>query len=302
MKDRILVYLNIFATGEPDDLAEELKKKLKLDDATFQQHAHDMRSAILHQYSQFSISTIDAFFQKVIRSFTREAGLMGDYRLEVEQDNVLEEVIDNLIDELGNNKELTEWVVDFAKENLENERAWDVRLSLIEFAKEIFRDEFKDIEESVINQTGDRNFFKRFRDKLWAEKNKFLSQGEQLGKQALDIMQTAGWTPSDIAWGQQSGLFTFFEMFAYEKNIKEFKTPSDRIQNVFDIAENWPNKTHKTPQRDHRTRTHETYSNQTKARGPVRKILSCCIKRRSRASKSICLRTHSRYLPKTKRV
>ena len=141
-----------------------------------------MRSAILHQYSQFSISTIDAFFQKVIRSFTREAGLMGDYRLEVEQDNVLEEVIDNLIDELGNNKELTEWVVDFAKENLENERAWDVRLSLIEFAREIFRDEFKDIEESVMNRTGDRNFFKRFRDKLWAEKNKFLSSGRTTWK------------------------------------------------------------------------------------------------------------------------
>ncbi|HET6540331.1 MAG TPA: UvrD-helicase domain-containing protein, partial [Chryseolinea sp.] len=37
MKDRILVYQNIFATGEPDELAKELKKELKLDDATFQQ-------------------------------------------------------------------------------------------------------------------------------------------------------------------------------------------------------------------------------------------------------------------------
>ena len=80
------------------------------------------------------------FFQKVIRSFTREAGLVGDYRLEVDQDAVLEEVIDNLIDELGENSELTDWVVDFAKENLENERSWDVRYSLIEFAREIFRE------------------------------------------------------------------------------------------------------------------------------------------------------------------
>ena len=208
MKDRILVYLNIFATGEPDELAKELKKELKLDDATFQQHAHSMQAAILHQYSQFSISTIDAFFQKVIRAFTREAGLMGDYRLEVEQDQVLEEVIDNLIDELGNNKELTEWVVDFAKENLENERAWDVRLSLIEFAKEIFRDEFKDIEEDVIQQTSDRNFFKRLRDKLWAEKNNFLSRVEGPAKEALDIMQTAGWTLSGHKlW---KGLWSFY--------------------------------------------------------------------------------------------
>ena len=94
--------------------------------STFRQYAQEAQSAILHKYAQFSISTIDAFFQKVIRSFTREAGLVGDYRLEVDQTAVLEEVIDNLIDELGSNKELTDWVVEFAKENLENERAWDV--------------------------------------------------------------------------------------------------------------------------------------------------------------------------------
>ena len=102
---------------------------------------------------------------------------MGDYRLEVEQDNILEEVIDNLIDELGSNKELTEWLVDFATENLESERAWDVRFSLIEFAKEIFKDEFRDIEEDVIRRTGDRNFFRDFRNKLWATKNNFFESG-----------------------------------------------------------------------------------------------------------------------------
>ena len=100
---------------------QELKKELDLDDSTFRQHAQEIQSAILHQYAQFSISTIDAFFQKVIRSFTREAGLMDDYHLEVDQDEILEQVIDNLIDELGSNKELTQWVVDFARENLENE-------------------------------------------------------------------------------------------------------------------------------------------------------------------------------------
>ena len=138
-------------------------------------------------FDQFSISTIDAFFQKVIRSFTREAGLVGDYRLEVEQDTVLEEVIDNLIDELGSNKELTDWVVEFAKENLENERAWDVRASLIEFAKEIFRDEFKDIEDEVLRtDTSDRNFFQDLREKLWAEKNRLLkSAPRHLAKEAL---------------------------------------------------------------------------------------------------------------------
>lgn len=242
MKDRILHYLHKFSNGLSDNVADELKRELKLDDTTFRQHAQDIQSAILHEYAQFSISTIDAFFQRVIRSFTREAGLMGDYRLEVEQENVLEEVIDNLVDELGSNTELTDWVVDFAKENLENERPWDVRFSLIEFAKEIFRDEFKEIEETVAQQTGERNFFKQLREKLWATKNRFLAQIEQPAKEALDLMRSAGWKLSDLNYGQSSGLFTFFEMFAHQKNLKAFKPFSTRITDFFDVAENWPNK------------------------------------------------------------
>lgn len=242
MKDRILLYLDNFAKGITDELAGELKEELNLDDSTFRQQAQAIQSDILHQYAQFAISTIDAFFQKVIRSFTREAGLMGDYRLEVEQDNVLEEVIDNLIDELGKNKELTDWVVDFAKENLENERAWDVRLSLMEFAKEIFRDEFKEIEEDVIQRTGRPNFFRLLRDKLWAEKNRFLSEVQAAAKEALSVMKAHNLTNAEIAFGQGSGLFTFFEMFASEKSLKDFKPIGERVKNLFDVAENWPSK------------------------------------------------------------
>ncbi|MBK7651647.1 MAG: hypothetical protein IPJ20_14215 [Flammeovirgaceae bacterium] len=51
----------------------------------------------------------------------------------------MEEVIDNLIDELGTNEQLTKWVVEFANENLANERAWDVRSSLISFSEEILK-------------------------------------------------------------------------------------------------------------------------------------------------------------------
>jgi ATP-dependent helicase/nuclease subunit A len=220
MKDRILSYLDDFANDRPNELAGELKEALDMDDQTFREHAQAIQSEILHQYSQFSISTIDAFFQKVIRAFTREAGLMGDYRLEVEQDNVLEEVVDNLIDELGTNKELTDWVVDFAKENLENERAWDIRLSLIEFAKEIFKEEFKDIEEQVITQTNNRNFFNLLRDKLWVRKAKFFNAIEAPALEALQIIHTEGWSVSDFSYGQNSGLFTFLNKFAGEKNVK----------------------------------------------------------------------------------
>ena len=239
MKDRILEYLNTFARGQNNELTKELKESLHLDDATFQQYAQEAQAAILHKYDQFSISTIDAFFQKVIRSFTREAGLVGDYRLEVETDAVLEEVIDNLMDELGNNKELTDWVVEFAKENLENERPWDVRSNLIEFASEIFREEFKEIEDEVINTTSSRKYFHDLRKTLLKERDYFLDKGEALAKKALSIIDEEGWIESDIKYGKGSGLFGFLQKYAFDKTVKGKPEASDRVRD-FMIAANWP--------------------------------------------------------------
>lgn len=241
MKDRILAYLDDFAKGTTNELAMELQTELQLDTSTFQQYAQEAQAAILHKYDRFSISTIDAFFQKVIRSFTREAGLVGDYRLEVEQDTVLEEVIDNLIDELGPNRELTDWVVEFAKENLENERAWDVRTSLLEFSQQIFREEFKAIDTELLKTTADRGYFQRLKDTLWQEKNKFLHAVQEHAHAILRVMTQEGWSPSDFYYGEKSGLFTFLRMCAELKDVRAIKEPSTRVREVFTIPKNWPN-------------------------------------------------------------
>ena len=242
MKDRILAYLDAFANGKPNELADELKAELGLDDSTFRQYAQEVQGEVLHQYAQFSISTIDAFFQKVIRAFTREAGLVGDYRLEVEHDAVVEEVIDNLIDELGNNQELTEWVIEFARENLENERAWDVRSSLIEFTAEIFREEFKLVEERINEATVNRKYFKDLRERLAKRRQTFIDQISRPAAEVQQIIASYGWDPSDLYYGNTSGLFTFLENCASLKSISSFKIPGSRIRDNFTSAEKWPSK------------------------------------------------------------
>lgn len=243
MKDRILAYLEDFSKGKQNELALELQQELDIDAQTFQQNSQAVQASILHQYAQFSISTIDAFFQKVIRSFTRESGLIGDYRLEVDHDAILEEVIDNLIDELGSNKDLTDWVVEFAKENLENERAWDVRFSLIEFAKEIFREEFKAIEDQLTQTTSDVSVFRKIRDKLWSTKNFFIEQVSGPAKEFLAILESNQFTIDDFSYGKTSGLLGFFTQFAFEKNLSKYKPIGGRVLNHFNgRPANWPSK------------------------------------------------------------
>jgi ATP-dependent helicase/nuclease subunit A len=242
MKDRILAYLDEFANGRGGDLASELKTELQLDDSTFQQYAQEVQSAILHEYSHFSISTIDAFFQKVIRSFTREAGLTGDYRLEIDQDPVLEEVIDSLIDELGNNKILTDWVVEFARENLENERSWDVRNSLLDFSREIFREEFKAVEDQVRKSTADPNYFKNLKQRLNEVRAKFLAGISQPAKSALAVISAQEWTISDLNYGKGSGILTFLELCAGLKRVKDLREPGPRVKAFAESASAWVNR------------------------------------------------------------
>ena len=244
MKDRILAYLDDFANGRngrDSELVDELKKELNLDDNSFQERSQVVQQEILHNYSQFSISTIDAFFQKVIRSFTREAGLMGDYRLEVEQDLVLEEVIDDLIDELGSNKELTGWVVEFAKENLENERAWDVRQNLREFAEQIFREEFKVIEDDLYKKSSEKDFFRLLLKQLQDVKWSFVKYVEARASEGLEIIANNSFSPDDFKYAGGAG-YKFFKKLTKLKGVHDFEEPGVQVTRDLQVAENWPKK------------------------------------------------------------
>lgn len=239
MKDRILACLDDFANGRPNALADELKQLLKLDDLTFRERSEEVQTFILHKYSQFSISTIDAFFQKVIRSFTRESGLVGDYRLEVEHDEVMEEVINNLIDELGTNLELTKWVVEFAKENLANERAWDVRYSLLDFSREIFREEFKQIEDEVIKKTGERDYFKFLLKTLQDTKWMYIRYITSRAKEAFAIIEENQLLPEDFKYNGSPG-YSFFRKLANLTVVSKFEEPGVTITRDLTDPKNWP--------------------------------------------------------------
>jgi len=247
MKDRVLAYLAAFSAvsaespKDAEQLAAELKEDLKLDDPTFRQNSNELLTRILHQYDQFSVSTIDAFFQRVIRSFTREAGLLGDYRLEVDQEAVLSEVVDNLIDELKENHELTDWVVSYALENLESDKSWDIRKQLVEFSGEIFRDEFKAIEDDFYERTADQKFFGKLQADLSKIRNDFIEKVSVPAREMKEVMRVKGWWVDHIKGGKNSGLKGFFETFCKVNSVKELKL-GEKMQNEFLDAGYWPSK------------------------------------------------------------
>ena len=239
MKARIMQYIDDFAKGKFNELANEIKQTLGINDQELIKKSLDVQSAILHHYSQFAISTIDAFFQKVIRSFTREAGLLGNFRLEVDNDLVLGEVIGELMDELGTNEQLTDWVVQFSKERLLEGENWNITDALLSFSKEIFTEQFKLKEESILKPFENNiNPYGETVTILKSEIDQFFRFMKGQATLALRLLDDNSITAYDFNYKDDGTPYKYFAQFA----VEEYQEAKTRVLGPMDDAKMWPAK------------------------------------------------------------
>ncbi|HEY9049091.1 MAG TPA: UvrD-helicase domain-containing protein [Ohtaekwangia sp.] len=240
MKDRIIRYLDDFVKGKSEDLATEIINDFNAEGRIFTpkqfaDRSREVLSLILHHYSQFSVSTIDAFFQRVIRSFTRETNLLGNFRLEVDNDLVLEEVIDQVMDNLSDDEELRGWVLEFSLERLVEGKDWDIRAALLDFSKEIFKEEFKAIEDQVLRITENKEFFKSIRVKLQQVVKEFESRVLQTSRNLLKEFHAHGLSISDFKYGKTGSIYSYVAGLE-----EEIKLPGVRVMNMLQDSSEWP--------------------------------------------------------------
>ena len=100
MKSRILKEIHLLASGQPSSYLDNLCRELSLDAATVRRRAREVRSKILHDYSRFTVLTIDTFFQRILRAFIKELGIDLNYNVEIETASVLTKSADTLIEQL----------------------------------------------------------------------------------------------------------------------------------------------------------------------------------------------------------
>ncbi|MEL6152689.1 MAG: UvrD-helicase domain-containing protein, partial [Bacteroidota bacterium] len=202
MKHRILVYLHDLAQGMPNALSATLLREGRWDKDTLQVRARAVLSAILHQYTRFSVSTIDSFLQKVIRGFAQELGLQSKFRVELEQAPVLEKLIDDLVIAAGHDEQLQQWLVAFAEDKLLNGKQWNLKRDLTGLGYEIFKESFGVYEAPLVAATSDRAALQHLLERLHACIGYFETHLQGLGQQALQAIQRAGLEVSDFAYGK----------------------------------------------------------------------------------------------------
>jgi len=204
MKTRILGELNKLAKGIESDYLKGLKEEFKLSESEIRHKANQILTLLLHDFSKFSVSTIDKFFQKIIRSFTREVGIQPGYSIELNQNEILSKVVDDLLMDLDENKDLLTWLSGLAADNIEQGKKWDFKDDILKLSNEIFKESYKAVDQKIIDKMNDKGFLKNYIKDLKEIKTDFEDNMTSIANKALDLIKSNGLVIEDFKWGKSS--------------------------------------------------------------------------------------------------
>lgn len=156
MKKRILDELYNIASDLPINISDEDLKKLRKaisptgdpnDSKTLREEAKHCLRSMLIDYESFRISTIDAFFQEILRSFARELNLSGSFRIELESKDILKKACQAvLVDEQNvRDSKVLQWVTQVWLEEFRRGENYLAEKIISKLSEELLRDKVREI-------------------------------------------------------------------------------------------------------------------------------------------------------------
>lgn len=137
---------------------ERIANDLNEDPKSIGRNARSVLKSILHQYEDFNVLTIDKFNLRLIRSFSRDLNLSEHFEVVLNEKELLEKAVDELLSSISdrNKNEVYYHAIEYAKSSLDEEKDWQIRKELIDSArllqKEAFREEVEKLSASKFNK------------------------------------------------------------------------------------------------------------------------------------------------------
>ena len=191
MKDRIVKELYCLAQeGEDSDYLEGFVQQTGLTESRVRELARQALNELLFDYSNFNVSTIDSFFQSVLRNFARELDRDFNYDIQLEEDYAVRVAVHNFLLSLGKGGKdgkptpVDLWVKDYQRHLIRGDvekKKWkffDDGGDLLTFAKQINSELFRS------NMAAVRAYLGRYED------GRYRSDFKKIGtfKQRMNVL------------------------------------------------------------------------------------------------------------------
>ncbi len=233
MKERVIQNLRAFAKAdilhEKTDLFKYLEEELSIKDSVLHQRATKVLQSILQNYSAFNITTIDSFTYRLIRNFAFDLGLSLNFDVEMDTKSLLNEAVDSLVAQLGEDKELTKIVLDFSLQKANEDKSWDITYELNEMAQILLNEnDSKHVQQ--IQQKPIQDFID-LKKEIQQKQKSIEQQFAALGEKGLAIIDDLGIEHKDFYYAQFPKHFQNLSYHPDKLNFDSEKGLAKSIQN-----------------------------------------------------------------------
>lgn len=238
MKERILSWLGNFSA---DNFAENGDLKniqtafeadgLRITIDELHNRSKKLLDYVLHNYSTLNIGTIDRFNSRLVRSFSYELGLAKNFNLEIDAEPFLIEAVDKMLDQIGENDNISNSFMDYVDYSLENNERINLNKNLYDSAKEFVKDIH--YEHLKSNKSFDDTNYENIKNTLRKEivQNKKLSV--EISTKSVELFRSRNIEIEDFAQGKNGigGFFAKVQDF-YSQKRPGFPFPTTQEESV----------------------------------------------------------------------
>jgi len=193
MKERVFKVLDkiIHLEQHQDDKGlasgmKHIRKATSFSDEKIKTQAKILLHNILHQYSDFAFSTIDSFVVNIVRSFAHDLNLSMDFNIELDTEVLIDEAIAMLFEKIGEDEKLTNFLIQYILQNVENERSLLIENDLGELSKVLFESRhYKSIEKL---KEMDLTVFQTVNKELKTATQSFENKAKSIAEKALKLI------------------------------------------------------------------------------------------------------------------
>lgn len=249
MKDKIVKQLvsiiNSDSNTQPESMEADLIKELGINRTELKENARLLFLKIIYNYSDFFICTIDAFVQKLARSFSKDLGLPTQFNVSIDEEEVADDITERIGEQIGrDNPYLTKIVEDYAESKLEGEKSPKVANEIHEFTKKLFKEE--SFEKSDDNPFEFEKCYKETLEFINGKVVPFEKRCQQFVEDFGNFIQKHGLTPDDFSGKSRSVCLSIY------KNLqrKDYPMPSASLMKIVNGEADWYPKTSPKPQLD----------------------------------------------------
>ncbi|WP_299760690.1 UvrD-helicase domain-containing protein [uncultured Pontibacter sp.] len=225
MKERILAALRNFNDSNLQEkeqqkseyLLQQITDELQMEYPEEQFNMEEVRGRaailfrqILYNYSDFSVSTIDSFVNKIVQAFTRELNIPQNFEVDLDSNTLLSTAVSLLLDKVTDSKDdlLSQTLEQYALEKAREGKSWTMLPDdLMDFARNLLNEQ---VYESITDlQQLSLEDFKEVREQLYLVQQQVAETVKEAAQQAMQVLENADVTPTDLYQGNR-GIWSYF--------------------------------------------------------------------------------------------